>query len=96
MLQGEHSAIFTTSIKLLFVIKVFVLSIFEWPLKTGHLRALSVKFGLSFHLHPNFVFARTKCSGKTMFCAGSSESVLLTDARAKILQACPYIRLVYS
>ena len=35
MLQGEHSAILSTYIKLLFVIKPFVLSIFEWPLKTG-------------------------------------------------------------
>ena len=30
MLQGEHSAILLTFIKLLFVIKIFVLSIFEW------------------------------------------------------------------
>ena len=35
MLQGEHSAILLTFIKLLFVIKTFVLSIFEWLLKTG-------------------------------------------------------------
>ena len=35
MLQGEHCAILSTFIKLSFVIKVFVLSIFEWPLKTG-------------------------------------------------------------
>ena len=35
MLQGEHSAILCTFIKLPFVSKVFVLSIFEWPLKTG-------------------------------------------------------------
>ena len=35
MLQGEHSAVISTFIKLLFVIKIFVLSIFEWPLKTG-------------------------------------------------------------
>ena len=54
MLQGEHSAIpltfiklpfvmqvksiaecFLTFIKLLFVIKIFVLSIFEWPFYTG-------------------------------------------------------------
>ena len=33
MLQGEHSAILLTFIKLPFVIKV--LSIFEWPLYTG-------------------------------------------------------------
>ena len=30
-----HSAILLTFIKLPFVIKVFVLSFFEWPLKTG-------------------------------------------------------------
>ena len=35
MLQGEHSAILLTFIKLLFAIKTFVLSIFEWLLKTG-------------------------------------------------------------
>ena len=35
MLQGEHSAILSTFIKLSFIIKIFVLSIFEWPLKTG-------------------------------------------------------------
>ena len=34
MLQGEHSAILSTFIKIPFVIKIFVLSIFEWPLKT--------------------------------------------------------------
>ena len=35
MLQGKHSEILLTFIKLPFVIKIFVLSIFEWPLKTG-------------------------------------------------------------
>ena len=35
MLQGEHSAILSTFINLPFAIKTFVLSIFEWPLKTG-------------------------------------------------------------
>ena len=35
MLQGEHSAILSTSIKLPFVIKIFVLSVFEWPFYTG-------------------------------------------------------------
>ena len=35
MLQQEHSAILSTYIKLQFDIKVFVLSIFVWPLKTG-------------------------------------------------------------
>ena len=35
MLQGEHSAILLTSIKLPFVNKVFVLSIFVLPFYTG-------------------------------------------------------------
>ena len=35
MPQGEHSAILSTFIKLPFIIKIFVLSIFEWPLKKG-------------------------------------------------------------
>ena len=35
MLQREHSAILLTFIKLQFAIMTFVLSIFEWPLKTG-------------------------------------------------------------
>ena len=35
MLQGEHSATLSTFIKLLFVIKIFVLSFLKWPLKTG-------------------------------------------------------------
>ena len=38
MLQNallEHSAILSTFIKLPFVFRTFVLSIFEWPLKTG-------------------------------------------------------------
>ena len=35
MLPLEHSEKLLTFIKLPFVIKIFVLSIFEWPLKTG-------------------------------------------------------------
>ena len=35
MLQGEHSAILSTFIKLPFVIKVFALSIFERPFYIG-------------------------------------------------------------
>ena len=36
MLQGGHSVMFPTFIKVPFVIKIFVLSIFEWSLKTGY------------------------------------------------------------
>ena len=35
MLQWEHSVILSTFIKLPFLIKIFVLSIFDWPLRTG-------------------------------------------------------------
>ena len=37
MLQGEHSAILSTfiTVKLPFVIKIFILPIFEWPFYTG-------------------------------------------------------------
>ena len=35
MLQGEHSAILLTFIKLSFVIKIFILPIFEWLFYTG-------------------------------------------------------------
>ena len=35
MLQEEHSALLSIFIELPFVIKIFVLSIFEWLLKTG-------------------------------------------------------------
>ena len=33
--EWEHSAILLTSIKLTFVIKIFVLSVVGWPFKTG-------------------------------------------------------------
>ena len=33
--QGKHSAMLSTFIKLPFVIKIFVLSSFEWPFYTG-------------------------------------------------------------
>ena len=48
MLQGEHSAILLTCIKISFVIKIFVLSIFERPFYTGFTvlaRILPAKFG---------------------------------------------------
>ena len=48
MLQGEHSAILLTFLKQPFAIDTFLLSIFEWPLKTcftvflsGRLRQVS-------------------------------------------------------
>ena len=51
MIPLEHSAILTTFIKLPSVIKAFVLSIFEWPLKTGFSTGIhcTVKHVLSGH-----------------------------------------------
>ena len=43
----EYSAILSTFIKLHFVIKIFVLSIFEWPFYTG----FTVYFRTYFYLH---------------------------------------------
>ena len=40
MLQGEHSAILSTLIKLPFVIKIVVLFMFEWPFYTGFIQVL--------------------------------------------------------
>ena len=52
MLQGEHSEILSTFIKLSFVIKIIVLSIFEWPLKTGF--TVEEKYFISFLASGNF------------------------------------------
>ena len=48
MLQGEHSAILLTFIKLPFAIKIFVLSIFEWSFDTG----FTVYLFHHFFIHP--------------------------------------------
>ena len=84
MLQGEHSAIFSTFIKLPFVIKIFVLSIFEWPLKTGFtvvkLDQCVYEFSLNlsfqkFNLTSNYlgtktvVVKRVDCSSKNLLLA---------------------------
>ena len=49
MLQGEHSATLSTFIKLPFVNNIFILSIFEWPLKTGF-TVILIDFILNFYL----------------------------------------------
>ena len=49
MLQGEHSAILSTFIKLPFDIKTFVTSIFEWPFYTSFTVILPWK---RVYLHP--------------------------------------------
>ena len=46
MLQREHSAILSTFIQLPFAINIFVLSIFDWPLKIGF--TVLLDFSLAF------------------------------------------------
>ena len=51
-MQGEHSAILLTCIKLPFVIKIFILAIFEWLLKTGFTAcASSGVYDISVQIH---------------------------------------------
>ena len=64
MLQGEHSAILSNFIKLPFVIKIFVLSIFEWPFYTGftvlvNLASLLVLITLNLSFHRYFINSET-------------------------------------
>ena len=58
MLQGEHSAILSTFIKLLFVINIFILSIFEWPFYTGF-----TVFSVAEQAGLNLTFSETPMTG---------------------------------
>ena len=55
MLQGEHSAILSTFIWLAFVIKIFVLSIFEWLFYTCftvlNMRGLTLFILMEYPIH---------------------------------------------
>ena len=65
--KGEHSAILSTFIKLPFVMKIFVLSIFEWSLKTGF-TVLDQRFSL-WNLGPNKVHELySKLKNRKVFC----------------------------
>ena len=83
LLQGEHSAILLTFIKLTFVIKLCILSIFEWPLKTGFTVTLLVNptfcllnvsssssFAVSFsHFCSSFMISSVRTSSEGAFVA---------------------------
>ena len=58
MLQGEDSAILSTFIKLPFVIKIFVLSIFERPFYTGFTVYLPSATRITFK--PSFSYTETR------------------------------------
>ena len=66
----EHKLILSTRIKLPFVIKTFVLSFFEWPLRTGFtvcvkILNLTKNNILSFHLP---VLSRGKATNLILLC----------------------------
>ena len=80
--KRKHSAILSTFIKQPVVIKIFVLSIFEWPFYTGftitvlipHAQNADIAskvegqtFNLSLHQHPYFVYASSEGSGNTLW-----------------------------
>ena len=72
MLQGEHSAILSTFIKLPFVIQIFVLSIFEWPLKTGF-TVLLILIGMSFIFVYFYQYVNSVTSVYVIFVSDSPE-----------------------
>ena len=64
-LQGEHSAFLLTSIKLPFVIKIFVLSVFEWPFYSGFTvdyHILHVACSQFSYMYYTFQKANNKCA----------------------------------
>ena len=56
LLEGEHSAKLSTFIKLPFVIKTFILSIFEWPFYTDFTVLLRTSYLLQFFVY-NFCYS---------------------------------------
>ena len=77
MLKGEHSAILSTSIKLPFVIKIFVLSIFEQPFYTGFTHQLT-KTNLQ---HNDRAMIRQICSIKPENVATATSKELLAKLK---------------
>ena len=75
MLQGEHSAILSTFIKLPFVIKIFVLSIFQWPFYTSFTVYLW-KMGTTSILYANTYGKNTRLFFEIMLFSFFSVSVM--------------------
>ena len=68
--EEEHSAILSIFIKLKFVIKVFVLSIFEWPFNTGFTSPESVNFfGGTFHVKIRCVLLGSRPKTESIYTA---------------------------
>ena len=77
MLQREHSAILSTFFKLPFVIKIFVLSIFEWPLKTGFTVSWFIFTGRTHRSNqvsaPEYLFLISELAGEQRFASTVSK-----------------------
>ena len=84
MLQGEHSAILLIFIGLQFVIKIFVLSFFEWPFYTGF--DLQVYIGILGRMWYLIVSTPDLCTLTYFYC------ILLN--RLKLCQKYLYCNLV--
>ena len=74
MLQGEHSAILLTFIKLPFVINIFVLSIFDWLFYTG-LTVLGSKLFPVIHINCCLLSLSKLTSSKNSFRNTMSNSL---------------------
>ena len=61
--EEEHSAILSTFIKLPFVIKIFVLSFFEWLLKTDFTVLTTYMYFLYEHFYLSEIFSQLKRMG---------------------------------
>ena len=91
MLQGEHSAILSIFIKLPFVIKIFVLSTFEWLLKTGftaHTNTINMELSILFFngllvKSVQNVYIFLSISALRVISAGSSLFAFTTNQKEK-------------
>ena len=75
--KGEHSAILLTFIKLPFVFKTFVLSIFEWPLKTGFTVCDKLFYQMGWHTEIKLASKRKNLSSWFLTKQDSNQSAQL-------------------
>ena len=87
MLQGEHSTILLTFIKLPFVIKIFV---FEWPLKTGFTVTRNEKIGCK-------ALYTQMCQNRLNMCTVYNRCIMCVCAQICYICMCRFIlhRCVY-
>ena len=78
MLQGEHSEDTLTFIKLPFVIKMFVWSIFEWPFYTSFTVCIPVYRDIVLlpGVHPQMVQCKHEVALEHRLCSSSNSGAL--------------------